>query len=79
MKELKPGIKVGIGHSDLCCYILRRPTKEEFPGMLKEYVKKLDENAACYIKIDTSWVIRIPMQEEWPKETISIEEEAVLW
>lgn len=79
MTELKPGDRVGIGHSDLYADIIRRPTVEEFPAMLKEYVENLDKDAADYIEIDKSWVIRIPVQEEWPVETIEIEEEAVLW
>jgi len=79
MTEFKPGDRVEIGHSDMHAYIVRRPTKEEFPRMLKAYVDKLDKDAAGYITLEASWVIRIPVQEDWDVETIELEEEVVLW
>lgn len=79
MSEFKPGDRVEIGHSDLYGYIVRRPTDEEFPRMLEEYKTRYDKLAGGFIHQNISWVIRIPVQEEYPEETIDLEEETVLW
>ena len=79
MTEFKPGDKVQIGHSDLYGFIVRRPTPEEFPKLLDEYCEKYDKAARGYLVLEKSWVIRIPVQDEYPVETIDLEEEVVLW
>lgn len=73
-----PGVIVGLGHSDLWGIIERRPTKAEYDVLRAKQVV-LYGDITTYSDYKDSWIIRIPVQEEFDREQIDVEDPATFW